>query len=348
MDHSKPHPALYGVPWITEEFNGMPYRLMGQSGLRVSNVGLGTWKVGYPETGDGARVNEQTALKIFDKALELGVTFWDTANRYNNASGNSERIIGTWLKNNPDQRRNIVLATKVFGGMDGVSPNHSRLSRSNILESVYACIERLGIDCIDILYFHAYDAITPVEESLAAIEDLIRQDLVRYFGVSNYTIDQIKSFQEAEKSFSIRTRIITVQNQFDIINGELANYPDVLDYCAQLGISFVAETPLAYGLLTDRYLDLSKIGPGDRLYDEGNLEKYATEKALDKVRKLAELAKESGIKVNQLAMAYMLTLPGMGPIIPSASSIEHLESNAQAGKIVLTGEQVAKVKGILA
>src|SRR5512133_3479241 len=151
MDHLQPHPEHYNAPCVADTYNGMPYRAVGRSGLRASSVGLGTWKFGLPETGDGARVDEKTAYAIFDRAIELGVTFWDTANRYNAASGNSERLIGRWLATNPNQRRNVVIATKVFGGMDGHSPNHNRLSRTNILESVYACLERLQVDTIDLL-----------------------------------------------------------------------------------------------------------------------------------------------------------------------------------------------------
>ena len=167
--------------WTADEFNGMPYRRLGNSGLRVANVGIGTWKFGYPAKGDGARVDEKTAHRIFDRAIELGATFWDTANRYNDASGNSERVIGTWLGLNPSQRRNVILATKIYAPMDGVSPNHSRLSRLNIIESVHACLDRLQADYIDLLYFHLFDATTPVEESLAAIEDLVREGLICYF-----------------------------------------------------------------------------------------------------------------------------------------------------------------------
>ncbi len=344
MDHRKPHPELYNAPWITDEFNGMPYRLLGSSGLRASNVGLGTWKVGYPETGDGSRVGEKVALQIFDRAIELGVTFWDTANRYNAASGNSERVIGTWMQNNPDQRRNVVLATKVFGGMDGRTPNHSRLSRGNILDSVYACLERLQVDYIDLLYFHAFDPITPLEESLAAIEDLVQQDLIRYFGVSNFTVEQLALYRAAEKSFSVRCRVVAVQNQFNILHGESASHPGVLAYAARTGISFVAWSPLARGLLTERYLDLSKVGPGDRLYDEGTLQKETSGPIMEKLHRLAELAREWGLQLNQLAIAYMLTLPGMGPVIASASSVQQLESNATGGKVILSEEQRGRAK----
>lgn len=348
VDHTQPRPELYNVPWTVDDFNGMPYRQLGQSGLRVSNVGLGTWKFGLPETGDGARVGEKTAFAIFDRAIELGVTFWDTANRYNGASGNAERVIGRWLKHNPDQRRNVVLATKVFGGMDGRTPNHSRLGRLNILESVYASLERLQVEHIDLLYFHAFDPTTPVEESLAAVEDLVRQDLVRYFGVSNFTADQISLYRAVGKGMSARCRVVAVQNQFDVLNGESERHAGVLEYAARVGISFVAWSPLARGLLTDRYLDLSKVGPGDRLYDEGLLDSFATQKALDKLRRLAALGREWGLSVSQLALAYMLALPGMGPVIPAVSSVAQLESNAAAGKVRLSAEQRMAVATVLA
>ncbi|MEW5901912.1 MAG: aldo/keto reductase, partial [Acidobacteriota bacterium] len=181
-------PALYNLPFTVDDFHGMPYRMFGNTGLRVSSIGLGTWKFGYPETGDGARVDEQTAFKIFDRALEEGVTFWDTANRYNQASGNSERVIGRWFKRHTRERRNVELATKIYGTMDGLTPNFCRLSRTNILEAVYACLERLQTDHLDILQFHGFDDSTPVEESLQAVEDLISQDLLRYFGVSNFSL----------------------------------------------------------------------------------------------------------------------------------------------------------------
>ncbi len=346
MDHRTPHPELYNAPFMTDSFNGMPYRALGQSGLRASVIGLGTWKFGYPETGDGARVDEKTAFAIFDRAIELGVTFWDTANRYNAASGNSERVIGAWLARNPDQRRNVVIATKVFGGMDGRTPNHSGLSRLNILESVYACLERLQIDAIDLLYFHRFDPGTPVEESLCAIEDLARQDLARYFGVSNFTVDQLELYRAAAQGLSPRCQVIAVQNQFDILHGESTAYPGVLDYAARRGLSFVAWSPLGGGLLTERYLEPGRAGPGDRLFDEGALPADDTQ-TMSRLRRLAALARAWGIALSQLALAYMLSLPGMGPAIPAASSVAQLESNAVAGRITLDDEQRRQIQEAL-
>jgi aryl-alcohol dehydrogenase-like predicted oxidoreductase len=186
-----------------------------------------------------------------------------------------------------------------------------------------------------------------VEESLSALEDLVRRDLVRHFAVSNFTVDQLSLYRAAEEKTSIRCRVLAVQNQFDILQGQIHTPSDVLAYAARTGISFVAWSPLARGLLTDRYLDLEAVGPGDRLYDEGALEGLATEETMAKLRQLAALAKEWGCELSQLAIAYMLTLPGMGPVIASASSVEQLASNAAAGKMVLTDEQILQVKAVL-
>jgi 1-deoxyxylulose-5-phosphate synthase len=348
MEHSEPNPELYNVPFLTDEFNGMPYRRLGRSGLRVSAIGLGTWKFGYPETGDGARVDEETGLAILDRAVELGVTFWDTANRYNNASGNSERIIGTWFKANPDQRRNVVLATKVFGGMDGFTPNHSRLSRGNIVDSVHACLERLQVDHIDLLYFHRFDEVTPAEESLAAVEDLVRQDTVRYLGASNFTSAQLALYRQIEENASVRCRVVAVQNRYDILRGEAESHRGVLAYASWTGVSFVPYSPLALGLLTGRYLNPKFVGPGDRLYDEGLLDEFTAKATMEKVGKLAQLAHGWDLQLNQLSLAYTLTLPGMGAVIPSSSSLEQLESNAQGGKTSLSEEQRQAIAEVLA
>lgn len=345
MDYLKINPDLYNVPWSANKYNGMPYRALGNSGLKASSIGLGTWKFGYPETGDGARVNEAAAMGILDRAAQLGVTFWDTANRYNAASGNSERIIGKWLKMNPDQRRNIVLATKVFGGMDGRTPNHSGLSRLNILESVYACLKRLQTDYIDLLYFHAFDAATPIEESLSTIEDMVGRGVVRYFAVSNFTAGQLEQYKACEKHLSSRCKVIAVENYFNILFGEERDKPDVLSYCAANGPSYVAWEPLARGLLTGRYLN-SDAKPGDRLYDEGKASLYEDEALKTKIRRLYDLAESWGVELTPMVLSYMLKIPGMGPVIPSVSSISQLEQNAAAAGLLLSDGQCGQIREV--
>jgi aryl-alcohol dehydrogenase-like predicted oxidoreductase len=343
---TEPNPDLYGLPYVTDSYNEMPYLHLGRSGLRVSKVGLGTWKVGYPETGDGSRVDEKTAFRLFDRAAELGVTFWDTANRYNSSSGNSERIIGKWLARNPDQRRNVVIATKVFGCMDGSTPNHCRLGRGAIKDAVYASLDRLQTDHVELLYFHSYDPVTPVDESLDAAGDLISQDAVRYLGLSNFTNDQLRMYFEMEKAGY--PRILCVQNGFNLLEGTRFPEEDVLGFCAKTGIAFIAWSPLGAGLLTERYLDPGKVGKGDRLVDENTLEKKLTPENKERLGRLHELSKQWGISISQIALAYMLTLPGMGPVIPSATKMEQLESNAKAAAIELDPQQRVEIARALA
>jgi 1-deoxyxylulose-5-phosphate synthase len=347
VDFTQPDPSLYRVPYMTNEYRDMPYRRLGDSGLRVPNVGLGTYKFGFPETGDNARVGEAEALRILDAAAESGVTLWDTANRYNEGSGNSERIIGRWFKANPKERRNIVVATKIFGGMDGRTPNHGGLSRGNILDSVSACLARLQVEHIDLLYFHRIDTETPIEESLTAIEDLVSRGVVRYFAVSGASVSQLRMFQAAEKQLSPRCRVVAVQNQYDILNGESPDWAGAYSYAANHGISFIGFFPLARGLLTSRYLDPSKCGPGDRLVDEGTLSEDTNAVSLAKVQALAVLAGKWGMEVNQVALAYMLALPGMGPVIPGCSSVAQVKSNAVAGKVKLEPEQILRISEVL-
>jgi aryl-alcohol dehydrogenase-like predicted oxidoreductase len=346
MDPTTPNPDFYNVA-PTDSFNGMPFRQVGSSGLRVPVIGLGTWKFGYPDTGDGARVDFRNAFAIFDRAVELGAVHWDTANRYNDASGNSERLIGQWLASNPDQRRNVLVATKLGGWMDGRTPNHGGLSRLNIIGSMQASLARLRLDYVDLLWFHDADATVAVEESLETVEDLVRAGVVRYFGVSNVTREQLRTYLTAAARLSHRCRPIAVQNRFDPLNGELPQFPGVLEFCAEHGVGYVPYSPLARGLLSKRYLDPTNVGRGDRLYDEGRLDGNEPAANLATVRRLAILADDWGIAVSQVALAYTLTLPGISAHIPSSSSVAQLESNAAAGRVVLTETQIASIRAVI-
>lgn len=347
MDYLTPNKSFYGMGFDSDAFNGMPYRRLGKSGLQASIVGLGTWKYGLPETGDGSRVDEETAFEIFDRAWELGVTFWDTANRYNESSGNSERVIGRWLAQNPELRRDIVLATKLRGLMDGKTPNHAGLSRQNIMDAVYASLERLQTDHIDLLYFHNIDEHVDPEESIAAVDDLVRGDMVRYFAVSNCPTAMLKAFEDARRSEgSIRTRIAAVQNGYNILHGERLRERGAMDYCVKNGISYIAWSPFAQGLLTGRYNDPTKVGRGDRLYDQHN-DEYLDPGVTVKLAVLEKIARDAGLKMAQLVLAYMLAQPGMTHVIPGASSVAQLEQNASAAKISLSEEQLTAIRELV-
>lgn len=177
-----------------------------------------------------------------------------------------------------------------------------------------------------------------------AIEDLVRQDLVRYFGVSNFSVENLEAYQSVHSAMTVRSRIVAIQNQFDILNGEPSLYKGVLAYAEQMGVSFIGWSPLARGLLTEKYLDLAKVGKGDRLVDEGLIKDGLHDSIREKLSRLAALALQWNMKLNQLALAYLLALPGMGPVIPSSSTVSQLESNAAAARIRLTEDQKNQIE----
>ena len=348
MSQLKPNPSLYNLPTKFTEFHGMPYKQLGKSGLRASAIGLGTWRYGYPETGDQSRVNEKTAMEIFDRAWELGVTFWDTANRYNLGSGNSERVIGQWLSRNPDKRRDIVVASKIWGGMDGRTPNHWGLSRGNIIDSVHACLERMQTDYMDLFYFHRPDPLVGIDESLLAVEDLIRENTVRYFGVSNVDVQTLQDYNQFLKEAGpLRTRICAIQNRYDILRGEDPANPGAFAYAAQENISFIGWGPLGQGLLTGHYNEGCRISQGDRLFDEKSLGILDDASIIRKLNVLAGYAKSFDVSMSTLTLAIMLHIPGMGPVIPSASNIQQLETNAAAASFDISQEQANEILAAL-
>jgi len=161
-------------------------------------------------------------------------------------------------------------------------------------------------------------------------------------------VEQIRSYMRCADQVTVRSNIVAVQNQYDIINGEAPDRQGVLDFAKETGISFVAWSPLARGLLTERYLDVANVGPGDRLYDEKSMDDITggTQQMM-KVQKLASLAKAWSVSLSELVIAYMLCIPGMGPVIPSSSTVDQLRSNARGGKLVLTDQQKEAIYTIL-
>jgi aryl-alcohol dehydrogenase-like predicted oxidoreductase len=214
------------------------------------------------------------------------------------------------------------------------------------MEAVYACLERLQTDWIDLLQFHWFDDMTPPEESVLAMDDLIAQDLIRYFGVSNFSVAQLEEYRIYEDIFR-RAKIRSVQNQFDILYGESHERKGVMEYCAKKGLSFIPWSPLRWGLISERYLDKSKIRPGARLVDEHKVEQELTKPVAKKLHDLADLAHSWDLTLTQLAIAYMLHLPSMGPVIPACSSPGQVQENAKAGKITLKKQQVEAIEKAL-
>ena len=216
----------------------MRYRRLGNSGLKVSEISLGSWLT-Y-----GGYVDKEQAISVIDKAYELGINFFDTANIYMN--GEAERIVGEALRKYP--RESYVLATKVRGAM-GKGPNDQGLSRKHIMEQCEASLKRLGVDYIDVYYCHFFDPDTPLEETLRAMDDLVRQGKVLYVGVSNWTAAQIAEALSIVDRHSLH-RIAANQPLYNLFARDIEK--EIIPLCERHGIGQVVYSPLAQGVLAGK------------------------------------------------------------------------------------------------
>lgn len=343
-----------------KKYNGMHYRRCGDSGLWLSEIGLGLWKWGYPDY-DGARIGEHAGFQVLDRALELGITHWDTANSYNNGSGNCERLLGKYFKSRDSFARDqVVLATKIRNPVRGeheenrsFSPNEMGSSRKYIVQSVDDSLRRLGTDRIDILYHHMPnltkdgDWETPLDESWATYEDLIRRGKVLYMAVSNRTGSQLSAENAMLKQVSGRMadRIIAVQNRYNLVDrgvvGGDESEADFLKRIADEKIGLIPLVPLAVGFLTGRYRrgQTDQQGrlaqPGDKMWADA----YLTDRNYDVIDAMDTIAAAHEATIAQVAIAWLLAHEEIPSVIAGVTRMEHLEDNAKAGGVELSQEE---------
>ncbi|MBE3596452.1 MAG: aldo/keto reductase family protein [Hydrogenibacillus sp.] len=314
----------------------MQYRRLGKTGLRVSEISLGSWLT-Y-----GATVDRETAIRTIHRAYELGINFFDTANVY--ARGEAEKVVGEALRAFP--RESYVLATKVFWPM-GDGPNDRGLSRKHIMEQAHASLKRLGVDYVDIYYAHRYDPETPVEETLRAFDDLVRQGKVLYVGVSEWSAAQIREALHIADRYLL-DRIVVNQPVYNMFNRYIEK--EIIPLGEQEGIGQVVFSPLAQGVLTGKYKVGEPLPAGSRAADPNVgqfVQRYMTEPLLKKVEAIQGIARELGITVAQLALAWILRQKNVASALVGASRPEQIEENAKASGIVLSEEILAKLEGIL-
>ena len=354
----------------TKTYKGMKYRRMGNSGLWVSEIGLGLWKWGSPSY-DGSRVGEHEGFKILDRALEFGVTHWDTANSYNMGSGNSERLLGRYFAKRGNRTRSeVILATKVRNPVRDehemsreFAPYAMGASRRYIIQAVEESLQRLQTDWIDVLYHHSASLLpdgsweTPLDEVWDAFDSLVSQGKVRYLAVSNRTVAQLVQETQAlgEVATNTSRRIIGVQNGYNLLQrprvsakGNMAGLDDekeFLDYCREQQIGIVPYIPLAVGLLTGRYRK-SKLPEDGRLSEQGGetwRDEFLTERNLDLVEKLILFAEEKKCTLAQLAIAWLLSQDVICSVIAGVTSMEHLEDNVKSVDVILTSDDLEKL-----
>jgi aryl-alcohol dehydrogenase-like predicted oxidoreductase len=273
----------------------------------------------------------------------MGVNFFDTANVY--AIGKAETIVGEALKKYP--RESYVLATKVFWPM-GEGSNDKGLSRKHVFEQAHASLKRLGVDYVDIYYCHRYDPETPVEETLRTIDDLIRQGKILYAGVSEWTAVQMAEALHTADRYLL-DRIVVNQPKYNMLERYIEN--EIVPFGIENGISQVVFSPLAQGILTGKYKPGAKIpedsraaDPNSNMYMLNNLK----EEILIKVQKLEVLAKEMGISLSQLALAWTLRIDNVASAIIGASKVSQVEENVKASGIKLSEDIQQKIEDILA
>lgn len=314
----------------------MQYRKLGRTGLKVSEISLGSWLT-Y-----GNSVEKESAKATIEKAYELGINFFDTANVY--ARGEAEKIVGDILRNYP--RESYVLATKAYWPM-GEGPNDRGLSRKHVFEQVHASLNRLGLDYVDIFYCHRYDPDTPVDETLRTIDDLVRQGKVLYVGVSEWTAAQIQEALHVADRYLL-DRIVVNQPVYNMLNRYIEK--EIIPLSERNGISQVVFSPLAQGVLTGKYKKGAELPSGSRATDpkaNNSITGILNDENLTKVAQLESLAAELELSLPQLALAWIMRQPGVASALIGASRPEQVEQNVQAVGITLSQETLDKIEKIL-
>lgn len=311
----------------------MQYRRLGDAGMKVSVVSIGGW-INY---GEG-KVPEDEARKIIETCYDNGINFYDLADVY--GRGEAEKQMGALLKQFP--RHTLVISTKVFGPMSD-DINDRGLSRKHILESIDKSLARLGTDYIDIYFCHRPDPETPIQETARAMNDLITQGKVMYWGTSEWEGWQLAEAHEVCERHGWHPPK-TEQPQYSMLYRRVER--DILPITEPRGIGLVPWSPLAMGMLTGKYDDGL---PEDSRFakEDWARERFFTDENVEKVRQLKTVADELGITRAQLALAWLLREPGVSSVITGATKTSQVEDNVKAADVTLSAEQIERIDAIL-
>jgi aryl-alcohol dehydrogenase-like predicted oxidoreductase len=309
----------------------MLYRNLGKSGLKVSAIGLGTNQF-------GGKVDLAGVNNIIAAAFDAGVNFIDTADVYQ--GGRSEEFIGEALKG---QRDRALIATKVMHKV-GEGPNDFGASRQHILSGVEASLRRLQTDYLDLYQIHRWDAETPLEETMQALDDLVRAGKVRYIGASNFDSWQL-TYANALAELRGWTKFVSVQPHYHILEREIEK--ELTPACKYFGIGILPYFPLAGGFLTGKYQEGQPAPEGSRGESSQYVQRYMTPKNYAVLNRLTEFAQERQHTINELAHAWLLAQPMVSSVISGATKVAHVQANASAGDWILTPEEVTALNEII-
>jgi aryl-alcohol dehydrogenase-like predicted oxidoreductase len=317
------------------KFVAMEYRKLGRTGLKVSELCLGTMTFRWTST-------EEQSLQVLDRAWEAGINFIDTADVYSfwaegNPGGVAEEIIGKWLKSKP--RDQVVIATKVRGRMwDG--PNGAGLSRQHIMLAVEHSLRRLQIETIDLYQVHAPDWDTPLDETLRALDDLVRQGKVRYIGASNYPAWLlVKSLWESDKGQL--ARFDSIQPHYHLLNRREVE-PELAAVCLQEGVGMIPYSPLAGGFLTGKYTR-EGAPAGTRGAGNERMKRYMTEQNFAIIDALREMGQKRDKSVLQMALGWLQSMPFVTSPIVGANTTDQLKESLGAVGLRLNEEEMQRL-----
>jgi aryl-alcohol dehydrogenase-like predicted oxidoreductase len=309
----------------------MKQRNLGRSGLLVSLVGLGC-------NNFGGRIDLEASRKVVHKALDLGITLLDTADVYGNQGG-SETCLGAILG---DRRKDIVLATKFVMPMDKDGALKGA-SRRYIMRAVEASLTRLKTDWIDLYQVHQPDPLTPIEETLRALDDLVRQGKVRYIGCSNFPAWQVVAAQWTSRHHDLEA-FVSCQDEYSLLVRDIER--ELVPAITQFGLGLLPYFPLASGLLTGKYQRDAKPEGARLSYMPALADRYMTEANWRIVDRLAAFAAEHDRTLLELAFAWLAARPAVSSVIAGATKPEQVEANVKAVDWALTSEEMAEVDTI--
>jgi voltage-dependent potassium channel beta subunit len=310
----------------------MEYRHLGKAGIKVSEIALGAWLT-YGES-----VDETNAHDCIRTAVENGVNFIDVADAY--AGGKAEQVVGQAIRDLGLRRQDLVISSKLFWPMSE-AVNDRGLSRKHIMESIAGSLRRLGTDYLDIYFCHRYDPETPLEETVRAMDDLVRQGKVLYWGTSVWSAAQIEAAVGVARALNSHPPQVE-QPRYNALDRHIE--PEILPTCARHGIGVTVFSPLAQGLLTGKYND--GVPAGSRATHSEWIQKDLTEENIARVRQLTALAHELDLTVSQLALAWLLRRPELSAVIIGATRPEQVAENVQAAGVRLSDDALERIEDI--
>jgi aryl-alcohol dehydrogenase-like predicted oxidoreductase len=314
----------------------MEFRYLGNSGLKVSEIIYGNWLT------HASQVKDNQAIKTVQAAIEAGITTFDTADVYANQA--AEVVLGTALKGK--RREGIEIFTKVYWPVAEKGPNDVGLSRKHIFEALHGSLKRLQTDYIDLYQAHRFDYETPLEETMQAFADLVRQGKVHYIGVSEWSADQIRAGKKLADQLGFQ--LISNQPQYSMLWRVIEE--KVIPTSKELGLAQIVWSPIAQGVLTGKYLPGASAPAGSRAADPKTssiIEKFMSDEVLTKVQKLKPVAQDLGLEMGQLAIAWVLQNTNVAAAIVGASKPEQITENAKAAGVKLPADVMKKIDEIL-